>query len=127
MPPDNRRRTVMRRAFTTIGVLATLGLGSVGGAMAEEYRGTWQQQMACTPDVFRLCGSEIPDVDRIVTCLRQNTPQLSHNCRAVFEANASVPQPAQRAVPQVQRASPPTPAPPPTSGTSGQGGTAPSH
>ncbi len=41
--------------------------------------------MACTPDVWRLCSDQIPDVDRIVSCLRQNTPQLSNGCRAVFE------------------------------------------
>ena len=60
----------------------------------EEYRGTLEQQMACTPDVFRLCGEQIPDVNRIVGCLRQNTAQLSGPCRAVFESNASVPEQA---------------------------------
>jgi len=68
-------------------------------AMAEEYRGSMEQQMACTPDVFRLCGAQIPDVNRIVGCLRQNTAQLSRPCRAVFESNASAPQPPQRAAP----------------------------
>jgi hypothetical protein len=65
---------------------------SIGGlaaqsTSAEEYRGTLEQQMACTPDVWRLCSDQIPDVNRIVACLRQNTPQLSNGCRAVFEAN----------------------------------------
>jgi hypothetical protein len=50
--------------------------------------------MACTPDVFRLCGAQMPDVNRIVACLRENTPQLSGPCRAVFESNASAPNPA---------------------------------
>jgi hypothetical protein len=53
-------------------------------AFSQEYRGTWEQQRACTPDVWRLCGAQIPDVDRIVACLRRNTPQLSERCRAVF-------------------------------------------
>ena len=53
-------------------------------ALSQEYRGTWEQQRACTPDVWRLCGAQIPDVDRIVACLRRNTPQLSDRCRAVF-------------------------------------------
>jgi hypothetical protein len=48
-----------------------------------------QQQMACTPDVFRLCGAFIPDENRIVACLQANTPQLSEACRAVFESNDS--------------------------------------
>jgi hypothetical protein len=59
-------------------------------AFSEEYRGTFEQQMACTPDVFRFCGEQIPDVNRIVACLRQNTTQLSGSCRSVFESNASV-------------------------------------
>jgi hypothetical protein len=86
----------MRRAFTTIGVMVTLGiLAPATDAAADDYRGTWSQQMACTPDVFRLCGSQIPDADRIVSCLRENTALLSRNCRAVFEANASMPNPPQ--------------------------------
>ena len=64
------------------------GMGAVTTASSQEYRGTWEQQMACTPDVWRLCGDQIPDVSRIVACLRQNTPQLSSNCRAVFESSA---------------------------------------
>jgi len=59
-------------------------------AFSQEYRGTLEQQMACTPDVFRLCGAQIPDVNRIVACLQQNTPQLSGPCRAVFDSNNSV-------------------------------------
>jgi hypothetical protein len=71
-------------------------------ALAQEYRGTMEQQMACTPDVFRLCGEQIPDVNRIVACLRQNVPQLSGPCRAVFDSSASAnPQnPSQQGIPQ---------------------------
>ncbi|HEX7919706.1 MAG TPA: hypothetical protein VF583_02060, partial [Bradyrhizobium sp.] len=54
----------------------------------QEYRGTWEQQMACTPDVMRLCSDQIPDTNRIVACLRQNTALLGSSCRAVFESNA---------------------------------------
>jgi len=68
--------------------VAIAGIGAVTSASSQEYRGTWEQQMACTPDVWRLCGDAVPDVGRIVACLRQNTPQLSSNCRAVFETSA---------------------------------------
>ena len=77
--------------------IAIAGIGAVAPASSQEYRGTWEQQMACTPDVWRLCGDQIPDVSRIVACLRQNTPQLSNGCRAVFESQANAQQPAQRA------------------------------
>jgi hypothetical protein len=60
---------------------------------AQEHRGTFEQQLACTPDVFRLCNAEIPDENRIVACLRLNTALLGDSCRAVFEAENSVPPP----------------------------------
>jgi len=45
---------------------------------------TADQQQACTGDAFRLCGSEIPDVDRITACMIRNKSQLSPECRAFF-------------------------------------------
>jgi hypothetical protein len=95
------------------GILLTVG--SVQAALAEEYRGTMEQQMACTPDVWRLCGDQIPDVNRIVACLQRNTPNLSGACRAVFESNNSVP-PSQAAPSPSRRHAAPPPtrmAPPP--------------
>lgn len=109
-----------------------LGLAvAIGGSAAltpvsaQEYRGTWEQQMACTPDVWRLCSDMVPDVNRIVGCLRANTSQLSSNCRAVFDAGAEQQQ-ANRVAPrgsqqmrrsqqqyQPQMAPPPQIAPPP--------------
>src|SRR6266849_5178523 len=71
-----------------------IAIGAFSPALSEEYRGTWEQEMACTPDVMRLCGDQIPDVNRIVACLRQNTPQLSRPCRAVFEPDVSANQQA---------------------------------
>lgn len=74
----------------------------IAPASSQEYRGTWEQQMACTPDVWRLCSDQVPDVGRITACLRQNTPQLSNNCRAVFESQANAQQPPPARVPQQQ-------------------------
>ena len=83
------------------------GVAFQNAAQSQEYRGTLQQQLACTPDVLSLCGDQIPDTNRIVACLRQNTPQLSEGCRAVFESNASVPQQAApQAPPPVRRGEP---------------------
>jgi len=79
-----RRRTVgpvkLRGAAVLVAVLL-LGLSS---AVAQEYRGTAEQQSACMSDVFRLCSSEIPDVGRIVACLKREKPRLSDGCRSVF-------------------------------------------
>jgi hypothetical protein len=42
------------------------------------------QRRLCTPDVFRLCSSEIPDRERITACMRKNRASLSEGCRSVF-------------------------------------------
>ncbi len=85
-----------------LGLATMVGLAAASPAWSEEYRGTWEQQMACTPDVMRLCSDQIPDVTRIVACLRQNTPSLGNSCRAVFESNASADQPQTRVPPATQ-------------------------
>jgi len=105
------QRIVLSLAIMIVGLAAAIPASSQ--EYRPEYRGTWEQQMACTPDVWRLCSDQIPDVNRIVTCLRQNTPQLSNNCRAVFDSNASAQQPAPRAPQQAApRARPAPPAQP---------------
>ena len=45
---------------------------------------TAEQQQYCTGDALRLCGSEVPDVDRITACMIRNKSQLSPECRRVF-------------------------------------------
>src|ERR1700754_1795566 len=95
----------MRTGRIALGVaFAVGGLAAQGAAFAQENRGTMEQQMACTPDVWRLCSDQIPDENRIVACLQANTPQLSTACRAVFQSNNQMPQqqpvPRNRAAPQ---------------------------
>jgi len=79
--------TSFRRAYGAA-LLAGALLSITGAlpAMSAEYRGTQEQQQACTPDVMRLCADSVPDVNRIVTCLRRNRSSLSAPCGAVFSA-----------------------------------------
>ncbi len=80
------------RLVLSLAMSTACGIAIQTPAFSEEYRGTFEQQMACTPDVWRLCFDQIPDVNRITACLRQNTSQLSGGCRAVFESNDSMTQ-----------------------------------
>jgi hypothetical protein len=107
--PDMRTHRIIGHGIFALALAA----GGARAALAEEYKGTWEQQMACTPDVWRLCSDQIPDVNRIVACLQQNTPSLSSGCRAVFQSNNSVPQ-SQAVPPPAQRG---RAAPPPASRT----------
>jgi hypothetical protein len=87
----------------SLALMAGGGIAIQDSASAQENRGTMEQQMACTPDVWRLCFDQIPDAGRITACLRQNTPQLSGACRAVFESNDSVSQQTAQSAPQARR------------------------
>ena len=65
-------------------IVLTLG---VGEALAQA---TMAQQEAGQPDAFRQCGSDIPDVGRIVACLRGNEGRLSEACHQVMFAEPAV-------------------------------------
>jgi hypothetical protein len=85
----------MRVHRILLSLAISIGCGiAASPASSQEYRGTFEQRMACTPDVFRLCSEHMPDASRIVGCLRRNTAQLSDPCRAVFQPSANTPQPA---------------------------------
>jgi hypothetical protein len=75
-----------------LGAALSIALSIMGqnGAFAQ---GTPEQQEACKPDVFRLCGNFIPDVDRIAACLKYNEPNLSPACHDVFFPVVEEPKP----------------------------------
>jgi hypothetical protein len=60
-----------------------LTLATTGSALAA--LATPEQKKACTPDVYRLCAGEIPNVRAVTACLRRQKASLSNACRAVFE------------------------------------------
>ncbi|KMO37927.1 hypothetical protein ACQVP2_23785 [Methylobacterium aquaticum] len=70
----------MRTSLIRTG-LVTLALCGAGPAFAEA---TSAQRAACTPDVWRLCAGEIPNISRITACLRREKPKLSPACRQVM-------------------------------------------
>ena len=44
-----------------------------------------EAQQMCTGDAMRLCGHEIPNVQRITACMARNRAHVSPGCRAVME------------------------------------------
>ncbi len=43
------------------------------------------EEQACTPDAFRLCSSEIPDVNRVTACMERQKASLSPACKVFFQ------------------------------------------
>jgi hypothetical protein len=77
------------RGVTLVTSAVLLSIAGAVTATSAEYRGTQEQQQACTPDVMRLCPDSVPDVNRIVSCLRRNRSNLSAPCGAVFGAGGA--------------------------------------
>ena len=75
----NKRRLI--RLVVSIGMTGW-GASLTGGAHAFEI--TAEQREACMGDALRLCGSEIPDVDRVLICMRAKKSQVSAHCRATI-------------------------------------------
>jgi hypothetical protein len=71
------------RANLALALGLVLALFSARSALAD--LATPEQRRACTPDVYRLCAGEIPNVRAITACLRRQKASLSDACRAVFE------------------------------------------
>ena len=70
-----------------------LAIASYGTSAAAA---TAQERAACTPDVFRLCSSAIPNVDAITSCMKRQRAKLSPACAAVFQpvsATSATPSP----------------------------------
>jgi hypothetical protein len=75
-------RVIRSRNFQFGLLLAsTLSFSTLPSA-SEAY--TPEQQQACSNDAFRLCGPEIPDVDRVTACMIARKAELSPGCRVFF-------------------------------------------
>ena len=64
-----------------LGVL--IALASTGSALAQQ--GTPEGRRACTPEVYRFCAGEIPNVRAIIACLQRQKGNLNPACRAAME------------------------------------------
>lgn len=47
---------------------------------------TPEQQQACSGDAMRLCGSELPNIERITACMIARRSLLSAGCRVYFRS-----------------------------------------
>jgi hypothetical protein len=77
--------SIKSRARFRLALLLATGLGAAL-ASGESHAYTMEQQQACTPDAFRLCSSEIPDIERVKACMVRNKALLSSECRAFFRS-----------------------------------------
>jgi hypothetical protein len=68
-----------------IGLTLGLALSMSTVATSSSFAYSARARQMCMGDAFRLCSSEIPNIGRIVTCMRRNKANLSQGCRAVMD------------------------------------------
>ena len=73
---------IQSRKFQLGLMLATALSVSMLPGVGQAY--TQEEEQACSGDAFRLCGPEIPDVDRVTACMVRKQDQLSPGCRVYF-------------------------------------------
>jgi hypothetical protein len=84
---------MLARSFSSVGsrrVAAALALVlTLLSASSAFAIGTPEQRKACTPDVYRLCAGEIPNVRAITACLQRHRASLSDACRTAMEQSGN--------------------------------------
>lgn len=79
-----RARLAAAALATLLGVVAA----AAPSARAQDAEGSAEERQACTPDVFSLCSSAIPDAQQVRACLARRVDELSPGCREVFDRRA---------------------------------------
>ncbi len=59
----------------------TLALAALPGYGASQD----EEDHACRSDAFHFCASEIPNKEKITTCMKQHYDELSPLCKAMFK------------------------------------------
>jgi hypothetical protein len=88
-------------AIRTVALGAVLAALSVSVLPGVSYAYTPEEQAACQPDAFRLCGAEIPNIERVTACMVARRAELSPECKRFFRSDP--PEPAAMAAPPVGR------------------------
>ena len=73
------RRTSRAALFAATAFAAIASSSGAGPAFASD-----AQQM-CSGDAMRLCGHEIPNIQRITACMHKQRANVSPGCRAVMD------------------------------------------
>ncbi len=63
-----------------VGVVTTVASANEKGPRLQD-----RQQAACYDDVQRLCGSAMPDVNKVTDCMKDKKPSVSAKCAAMWD------------------------------------------
>jgi len=68
-----------------VGAICLVLLAAPSTAFAE-FKPSAKLRSACMSDVFKLCSSSLPNMDKVHACLKAKKSQASAECQAQYEA-----------------------------------------
>ncbi len=68
-----------------IGLTLSLALSMSTLATTGSFAYSARAREMCMGDAYRLCSAEIPNISRIIACMRRNKANLSSGCRSVMD------------------------------------------
>jgi hypothetical protein len=74
---------MLRSAYASVSILVMLSASAAFAATRDE------QTAACKGDAIRFCASEIPNEQKITSCMKANFNKLSPQCKAMIKQPAS--------------------------------------
>ena len=69
----------------TLKIAALFAIATAATALSASPGLSSDAQQMCTGDAMRLCGHEVPNVQRITACMARNRAHVSAGCRAVMD------------------------------------------
>jgi hypothetical protein len=90
------RISTVRKIGLTLSLALSMSTLATSASLAYSARA----REMCMGDAYRLCSAEIPNISRIIACMRRNKSNLSPGCRSVMDQEntaATKPKPVQAA------------------------------
>src|ERR1700716_843472 len=75
----------LTRTIRQAGLVLAFALSFSALSSSASFAFSAEAQQMCTGDAFRLCSSEIPNVERITACMMKQRANLSVGCRTVMD------------------------------------------
>jgi len=76
----SRFNTVRKIGFVIAFAISVFSLSTAS------YAYTAEAQQLCMGDALKFCSSEIPNIDKITSCMQRHKADLSPGCRALMPA-----------------------------------------
>jgi hypothetical protein len=78
-----------KRTIFALSSAFVLALGLLSYPTSSIAMGTAEERAACMPEAFRLCSPYIPNVGKVIACLKEKKAELNPGCRKAVDTHST--------------------------------------